>query len=180
MVAIDHVLTFNYTDTYERVYDTNGNAEYDYIHGKIRRGIDEFSNFDSSIVLGIDEYLDESRRNHDTCFIRFKKFFQRIYKKTSVDYIEWINAIQEQDDKPKSATLNELFIYGHSLSITDGDIIQDLLNVENLITTIFYYNEAMYADQIENLVHIIGENALIAAVNHKRIVFKKQHPLCHR
>lgn len=177
MASVNCILSFNYTNTYERIYgNENTTAQYDYIHGKSRHGFSEFHGLSTNIILGIDEYLDEQDRNHDITFIRFKKFFQRIYKKTSVDYIEWIKALQEKDAKDQFG-LNELYFYGHSLSVTDGDIIQDLLNIPNVFTTIFYYSEEMYAQQIENLVQIIGENKLIAAVNHKKIEFKKQSPL---
>lgn len=59
---IDKVLSFNYTDTYERIYDIypKSNIEYDYIHGKadINNTIET-----NSMVLGIDEYLGKKKRN---------------------------------------------------------------------------------------------------------------------
>ena len=45
------------------------------------------------MVLGIDEYLDDDRKNRDTDFIAFKKFYQRIYKETGCKYKDWVTEI---------------------------------------------------------------------------------------
>lgn len=88
---IDKVLSFNYTNTYARIYDNskNNNIEYDYIHGKadIEPEHDMKTN---DMVLGIDEYLPDDRKNKDLDFIAFKKFYQRIYKQTGCKYKEWV------------------------------------------------------------------------------------------
>lgn len=53
---IDHVLSFNYTDTFEKLYGENNNIEYDYIHGKADNNNTIVTN---NMVLGIDEYLSK-------------------------------------------------------------------------------------------------------------------------
>ena len=52
--SIDKVLSFNYTDTYARLYSLNPSLEIDYIHGKadINNTVE-----DNNMVLGIDEFL---------------------------------------------------------------------------------------------------------------------------
>lgn len=85
---IDKVLSFNYTDTYARIYGKDmSDIEYDYIHGKAEITHDINS---CDLVLGIDEYLVGDERNCNTEFIHFKKFFQRIYKKTGCKYVDWL------------------------------------------------------------------------------------------
>ena len=74
-LKVDKVLSFNYTNTYERLYGKDiQDIEYDYIHGKadINHDVDS-----CQMVLGIDEYLPEGERDKNTEFIQFKKFFQR-------------------------------------------------------------------------------------------------------
>lgn len=71
------VLNFNYTDTYFRKYSIYNETNIDYIHGKadINNTIET-----NNMVLGIDEYLSKKKRNSDTDFIAFKKYYQRIFK----------------------------------------------------------------------------------------------------
>ena len=78
-IAPDYVLSFNYTDTYSRLYDTSNNVEYDYIHGYARYNNTESTN---NMVLGISESLPDESKNKDLRFVTFKKYYQRIYKKT--------------------------------------------------------------------------------------------------
>lgn len=74
---LDAVLSFNYSDTFRRIYDTENKYEYDYIHGKadINKNIQT-----CNLVLGIDEYLDDESKNCELEFLPFKKYYQRIYK----------------------------------------------------------------------------------------------------
>lgn len=141
-----HVLSFNYTNTYERIYGMNKNIKYNYIHGKANTN----SNVDSSnLVLGIDEYLDESRKNKDLELITFKKYYQRIYKGTGNDYQLWIDEIKEEWNNTSTDSrreirrrisennfdntyekMHKLYIFGHSLDITDTDVLRSfILNV---------------------------------------------------
>lgn len=62
---MDHVLSFNYTDTYNRIYGNNKNIEYNYIHGKA----EHYNTLESNnMVLGIDEYLCEDRKDKEFTF----------------------------------------------------------------------------------------------------------------
>ena len=79
-LKIDRVLSFNYTDTYERLYGIpDSNIQYDYIHGKAKKGLNAYT---CNLVLGIDEYLDLEDRDIRNDYIEFKKFYQRIFKRT--------------------------------------------------------------------------------------------------
>lgn len=200
----DKVLSFNYTNTYERVYGySNKGIEYDYIHGKADITRDAGEN---NMVLGIDEYLDNEAKNRELEFIAFKKYFQRIYKKTGNTYKKWIKkikeaeserlereeierkniiqaptgvkrtAIRERIDRMKRNSENEIYIFGHSLDITDKDILKELIECPNTITTIFYHNKEVYAQQITNLVKVIGQDDLIKRVSgaNPTIIFRKK------
>lgn len=197
------VLSFNYTNTYQRLYTklVHQNNYIDYIHGKaeIRNTIES-----NNMVLGIDEYLSKKRRNKDTEFIAFKKFYQRIHKETGCKHKEWINIIKEDFadyqielekkrtekdlmilktsiNKLKERYLNKhnVYIFGHSLDVTDKDILRDLILNDNVKTTIFYYNKDVMGQQIANLVKVIGQDELIRRTggSTKTIEFKQQQDM---
>ena len=174
--TIDHVLSFNYTDTYQKYYDPAGKANYCYIHGK---AVD--SNMeDCNLVLGIDEYLPNSRRDSDNQFIWFKKFYQRIYKKTGAEYLDWINHFCGFNDVYKKGKPShmDILIYGHSLDVTDKDVLSKLILMKNTTTQIFYHDRKALAKQIGNLVKVIGEDNLIHMTGGKnrQIVFVQTQP----
>lgn len=171
-LKIDKVLSFNYTDTYKKVYGGNKDVEYCFVHGKVNENpsIDK-----NNMVLGIDEYLSGDERNNNLEFITFKKYYQRIYKQTDYNYINWLD---------KSRPLNRviysnLYIFGHSLDVTDKDILKKLILNPNIKTTIFYYNKEVNAQQIQNLVKVIGYdeiNERTRGVN-RTIFFKQQRDM---
>lgn len=209
-IKIDAVLSFNYTDTYRRLYDKENIIQYDFIHGKADSNrIIEYNN----MVLGIDEYLPEDRRNKDVEFIAFKKFYQRIYKETGCKYKEWVDKIRmsfiaskqsKQDSldmmkklynspenqqnmmlwylmyqKNNNVEWNNLYIFGHSLDVTDGDVLRDLILNDNVYTTIYYLNKDVMGQQIANLVKVIGQDELIKRTggSTKTIEFKQQQDM---
>lgn len=163
--SVDKILSFNYTNTFERVYQSTLEKvpEYCYIHGRAKIGNTIDSN---NMVLGIDEYLDEAERNKDVEFVRFKKFYQRIFKQTDYNYTNWVN----KDDG------TNLFIIGHSLDITDRDVLRDILLQPGVQTTIFYHNKGANADQITNLLKVLGYdnlNALARGRSNSSITFRE-------
>lgn len=58
----DKVLSFNYTKTFELLYDKEQNIEYHYIHGKA--DINHTVNT-SNIVMGVEEYLPEDKKTEN-------------------------------------------------------------------------------------------------------------------
>ena len=160
-IKIDRIISFNYTDTFERKYG-NGKSKdkYHYIHGKAETGKDVEN---SSLVLGIDEYLIGEEKNESNEFIEFKKFFQRIYKKTGNDYREWLGVLDEVYNKTPKLGRSELniYFYGHSLDVTDKDVISELIRQKKAKTTIYYHNQDALKRQISNLVKVLGEDDLI-------------------
>lgn len=209
----DHVLSFNYSDTYERVYGKGKTIKYNYIHGKadISKKVES-----SNLVLGIDEYLDDDRKNEELEFLTFKKFYQRIYKSTDNAYLEWVDEIKEgyadyqkkQNDtyeliveSLKNGSFDKypfekdicmeisaaecpqhtLFIFGHSLDITDKDVLKSFICNDNVQTKIFYYREneddkKALGIMIRNLIRIMGQDELIRRTGgaHKTIEFIPQ------
>ena len=189
-IWFDGILSFNYTNTYEKLYDSKGLDNYDYIHGKANIKNKIYTN---NMVLGIDEYLPKHRKDKDVDFISFKKFYQRIYKETGCEYRKWVDDIRsnnpiknrtyggfdENGNKVIESTYSSqhnLYIFGHSLDVTDGDILKDLILNDNVYTTIYYVNKDVMGQQIVNLVKVIGQDELIKRTGgkNKTIEFKKQ------
>lgn len=159
---IHSVLSFNYTNTYKTLYDNGTKSiKYHHIHGIAK----EEDNIETcNMILGIDEYLSDSFKNADNEFVEFKKFFQRIFKGTGNIYTEWIGRHKENlhifKNFPNPPTMN-IYIFGHSLDNTDGDVLRNLILQDHTNTTIFYHNKEALGKQIANLVAVLGEDELI-------------------
>ena len=184
---LDHVLSFNYSDTYERIYSKGKEVECDYIHGKadISKNVNT-----SNLVLGIDEYLDDDKKDKELELLSFKKFYQRIYKSTGNRYLEWVDEIKDGYAnylKPHSISDeveypgHNLYIFGHSLDITDQDVLKMFICNENVQTKIFYYRKSQedkteLGKLIRNLILIMGQEELIRRTGgvHKTIEFVPQ------
>ena len=140
--------------------------------------------------------MTDERKDMELDFLPFKKYYQRIYKSADNTYLEWVDRIKEEDDEHQriiEATYQRnidlssespfqkrvytgslslhypthiLYIFGHSLDITDKDVLKKLICNENVVTKIFYHREyendkRALARLIKNLVKIIGQDELI-------------------
>lgn len=134
------VYSFNYTNTIELLYDTN---MVDHIHG----------NTQDHIVLGVNPDANDNLSSINTSFLQFKKYFQRTYFRTDYSYIQ---SIKTRNSTPHIHDTH-LFVMGHSLDITDKDIIMQIFDVANKIT-ILYHKESSIKNLIRNLVEMYGKD----------------------
>ena len=114
------------------------------------------------MVLGIDEYLEDEDKDKNIEFIQFKKFFQRIYKRTGCKYVDWVSSngkryVDEQFEI-------EIYICGHSLDTTDNDVLSEIINYNRSRIKIYYLNKQVMGKQITNLVKMIGQDTLVSSV----------------
>lgn len=111
------VLSFNYTNTYSKVYGNNNKIlDCHHIHGlaQCKNTVDT-----NNMVLGISESLSDNEKNTNLQFISFKKYIQRIYKKTGNKYLQWLEIDKPQKYNvydpihfnPKADPIFELYIY---------------------------------------------------------------------
>lgn len=146
-INADKLLSFNYTRTYTELYGIPG--EICYIHGKA-----DASKTDNSMVLGFDDhYLIDSETIFD--LVPFEKYYQRIIKNTDSSYIRWLKEAKENKDEV------HIYIYGHSLSLSDGDVIKEFFLLNNAKKVIYYVNEADRARKVKNLAVILTPHKLI-------------------
>ena len=83
-INVDKVISFNYTDTYRRLYYPDMSDErIHFIHGKANRVLGDSA---SRLVLGTNDTLSDLEKDSNISCLKFKKYFQRIYKRTGNDY----------------------------------------------------------------------------------------------
>lgn len=150
----DYVLTFNYTNTYAELYESK--PDIIHVHGKL----------DNEIVLGVnsDEYDDAGI--NDNRFIKYKKYYQRITKRTLDDLMilfTYINATKEQ---------NSLFVVGHSLDVSDGDILTIIFDMFNVIV-IYFRDDNSLDKYVKNLKLIFGAKELSKMTFSQKVIFRK-------
>lgn len=130
------------------------------------------------MILGIDEYWSEKERDSHTNFTIFKKFAQRIRKKTGIEnfkYLNDINKIYEKEGKHWSGNVDItetytdgtslVYVFGHSLDVTDKDILIDFLMNETTAVTIYCRNKGVEGELIANVIQIITEKRLLEKAN---------------
>lgn len=165
---IDKVLSFNYTNTYQRVYDDGSRKiEYDFIHGEANS---KRKMRDNDMVLGIKPMANLE-------FNDFTKSYQRKKKKTSCIYKKWIEEMESMSVGANSLQAkNNVYIFGHSLDMLDADIIESLINVPGVRTTIYYYDKESHERLKANVTRMIGEDEAKKRIESSdpTIIFKPQ------
>lgn len=144
------IISFNYTKTLETILEVNGlmnKCELCYIHGKAS---DDMAK--NSVVLGIDDALPSNDDMQDvTAFAAFRKYYQRIYKNTDSQYLNWIKELSEK----KLDSKRFLYIFGHSLCLPDKNIVMPFIQARGMITTVYYYNQDAFSEQLSNLLAVL-------------------------
>ena len=128
------------------------------------------------MVLGVDEYLPEDKRTVEVDFCIFKKFVQRIRKHNDVTYASWLKEIEET--KPRSLhektsvdqdavlsgtfeDFSDIYFFGHSLDITDKDILRRFVISAKTRIHIFARNKSSEGELIAKLIRMAGEEIVI-------------------
>lgn len=151
----EYILTFNYTDTYACLYDSS--ISIIHIHG----------NLGGEIILGINSDEYDNAGINDARFIKYKKYYQRITKHTLSDLQKLIHRLTTN-----SFEQNGLFIIGHSLDSSDGDIITAIFELFDCITIYFHTDEAL-DKYVKNLKFIFGSKELSKMTLSQKVIFKK-------
>ena len=152
----NRVYSFNYTNTIQILYS---NAMVDHIHG----------NTNTNIVLGVNPDENDNVESADTTFLQFKKYFQRVFFNTDIDFIKSMDFVVRT---PRSND-TKLYVIGHSLDSTDKDVIKQIFeSVKTII--ILYHSETSVKNQIKNLVEIYGKEGLDMLRQEKSLVFLPQ------
>lgn len=151
LLHADYVVTLNYTHIYEQLYSE---GDVFHMHGDTTR----------EIVLGINSDEDDDVDTIDTTFVTFKKYYQRAFYETDAEYLTWV-----RENHQKEYQIN-LVVMGHSLDITDRDIISVLFDMADNIT-ILYHSDDAKASYIKNLITIFGMENFNQLRNEKFLSF---------
>lgn len=138
---------------YQRIYNQTGN--------KYKEWVDQIGQLNERYVEGINK-----------CKFYIEKFAgNREQSKYTKKYIESLDYLK------KNPPEHNLFIFGHSLDITDRDILRELILNQNIHTYIFYLDKDMMGQQIANLVKVIEQDELINRTGDNTIQFRKQQKM---
>jgi len=148
----DSILSFNYTSTLESFYMKEN---IHHIHGTVQS---------KNIVLGVNPSESDDSGTDNTSLIKFKKYYQREFFCTNNDYINWYRETIAENNDYRVITI------GHSLDITDKDILSDVfLNAKEIYLT--YYNDDCKSDYFENMVKMFGNGVLDKFFKEKKLQF---------
>ncbi len=159
------LLSFNYTDTCERLYAENSDRrgfnmkKVMYIHGKIHQ------DNNCNLVLGTKSFYEDaikpSDNTIDTSFAIFQKHHQRHKNNTIETYQEFLRFLTN----PRMTATPVFHIIGHSLDESDHNILKHILLAhDKAIIKLYYHDEASQDALIKNITKIISEKEVMARV----------------
>ncbi len=167
--APTNVISFNYTNTFKNTYYKDCRKDYiDFIHGRIN---DDKNN----IVLGFNKLNDD---NYTVEFADFLKIYQRVKKNVEINIFNRISNNFVSSNRSTEKTYSMFF--GHSLDVTDENIIKEAIKV-SIKVYILYYDDKHKASMIKNLLKMYSRDEferLCLSYDHK-VVFVKQQPMCY-
>lgn len=155
-----YVLSFNYTDTCERLYGKMFSFRSYYVHGNI--GCKNGCN----LVLGTYSFDNKPQNGNPRSAIPyefnvFRKHNQRHKYGTIEDYQNLLKELTKYGKVIKPV----FHVIGHSLDETDKNILEHLFLInQNAIINIYYYNEEDQENYINNITDIIGEKEVMTRV----------------
>lgn len=202
---IDCVLSFNYKNNFKHKISlsqtcyVHGATNYvqelnDHIHEEMSDTDKTYMSIEAIIkrnkmIVGFDDLQDKDEnstsKNYELEFIDYRKYFQRIYKGTDSQYVDWLNEHQTRLRKSISTTEapvnwedvyqkklhaetslsipNHIFIFGHSLDATDNEIFKDIFlrELNDTQITIYYHDSDARKRIITNLVKILTQPILV-------------------
>jgi len=206
-----YVLSFNYTNTYFKIYGNDqvecdyihGKAESDnnVETCDIVLGIDEYLKDEmKDIDLDFLTFKKYYQRIYKSTGNKYLDWVD-IIKESYAEYIRILNensegqakqALQRRQSIPGQISSHSdfsdikfpqhtVYIFGHSLDVTDKDILKMFICNDNVLTKIFYYRQyendkRSLGKLIKNLVLIMGQEELIRRTGgaHKSIEFIPQ------
>lgn len=161
------IVSFNYTHTLEKMFQQSiDSRRIFYIHGEVDETREGVTN--SGIVLGINADGYDELDDLDISFIQFKKYFQRVFYGTDLSYLSFMSIYE--DWKKKENKDYSLYVMGHSLDVTDEEVIREcFMNAYRI--TVFYHNKSSLDDYVRNLVSIFGKTGFDSLRNGRRLRF---------
>ena len=102
--------------------------------------------------LGINPDGNDNVETANTDFIQFKKYYQRVFYETDHLYLSLVSKLKESNRTQH----DKVIVMGHSLDVTDKDILAELFELADEIK-IIYHRKAKVGEYIANLVRMFGK-----------------------
>lgn len=168
------VLTFNYTDTANRLFGIPEENTH-FIHGRIDFARDKKSI--NTMVFGIEDKEDKEDKteNINPDLISYQKFYQRIIKETGSDYRKFF---ENPKDSGESVDDMNIVVFGHSVDPLDKEIFKKCFELAEerggKYKFIFnYYDEKAKREIVRNLTIILGKERMISLTAEQKVAFVK-------
>ncbi len=186
----DLIYSFNYTNTYQRIY---GSIGVEYLHG--------FHGENQNIVLGVADLKSDSLKMIKA--YGFTKYHQKLFKDTDylfldvfkekvkihkrkIEYFEkdfgdndpTAKKFERQKIMEVEGKLNlNISIWGHSLDVSDQDYILDLFSLNddidrNVRVTVYYFDKTAKFSLLNNLLAILSKDKVEQWMKNKWLCFK--------
>lgn len=147
--------TFNYTPTFEKVY-RKGITKH--IHGSIN----------NNIVLGINGLPNDFSFKKD--FIPFTKVYQKLRYSSDIKFLNNVSL-----NKLSADEILYIFIWGHSLDISDSQYLKEVFNVSELKdknkVIIIIKDSDSIGKLLVNLIHIFGDELIYKLMRLDKLEF---------
>lgn len=163
------VLTFNYTDTANRLFGIPEENTH-FIHGRI--DFTRKQKLINTMVFGIED-KEEKTENINLDLISYQKFYQRIIKETGSDYRKFF-----EKTKNSGETVDDMniIVFGHSVDPLDKEIFKKCFKLADKrggkYKFIFnYYDEKAKREIVKNLTIILGKDELISLTAGDKVAF---------
>ncbi len=184
--TFDKIISFNYTNTYQRIHE---NISIEYLHGSHGEN--------QNIVLGISDLDDDSLKKLKA--YGFTKYHQKLFKDTHYLFLDEfkrkillhkksVDDFERDYHEVDKASQRKLFgigeklnlriaIWGHSLDISDKDYILDLFSLNddidrNVRVTVYYFDKTAKFSLLNNLLAILGKDKVEQWMKNKWLCFK--------
>jgi len=156
------VLNFNYTDTFERLYNPINlhlKHKYIYVHGKV------CDSDECNLILGTKSFYNhlpnDLKEEINVEFNVFKKHNQRHRYGTIEAYQDLLKELKN----PLKIISPTFHVIGHSLDDADHNILRHIFKVkDNSTIKIYYHNQEALERLINNITEIIGEEEVMTKV----------------
>ena len=166
-----HIISFNYTNT-SKIY--NPDAKIYYVNGSLKY---------DNIILGFENPFSSASQEYcdDNVHLFFKNV-QRILYDFKYKHNRWFESKKndfylEDIGKKGNDNLREVYMVGHSLTLSDKFILLDIIEQSDKIT-IYYFNDNDKKSKITNLYKILGDEKFYKYVNNNsakhKIILKPQ------
>lgn len=153
------VISFNYTDTCEKLYNSDFKIEPIYIHGKAGS-----NNDDCNLVLGTHSFDRKNNESHKQLLMDLN-VFQKHNQRHKYGTIEAYQDFLREITNPKNLIRPVFHVVGHSLDETDHNVLKHIFTANiNSVINIYYHDETAQQKLIDNITDIIGEAEVMTKV----------------